>query len=160
VLVTKPKPLSAWQEQNTPTTLPRHIRRNITAGEDGCWLWTRARSRDGYGWASLDNRTWQAHRLVYVLLRGAPPLDLVLDHLCRTRHCVNPGHLEPVTPRQNLERGETTTSATTCDQGHPLTQQKSQRRCVTCRAQYDEEHREEKRAYAREYRTRLKEQAR
>jgi len=158
--VSKPKPLTTWQEQNTPTALPRHVRRNIEAGDNGCWLWTRSRSKDGYGWASLDNKTWQAHRLVYVLLRGTPAPELVLDHLCRVRHCVNPGHLQPVTPRQNLERGETTTSATKCDNGHPLTQLKAQRRCVTCRAEYDEKQREAKRIYARAYRARRKEEAR
>lgn len=28
-----------------------------------------------------------------------------LDHLCRIRHCVNPNHLEVVTPRENILRG-------------------------------------------------------
>lgn len=158
--MTKPKPLTAWQEQNTPSTLPQHIRRNIVAGENNCWLWTRSLSKDGYGWASLDNRTWQAHRLVYVLLRGTPPSHLVLDHLCRVRHCVNPEHLEPVTPRQNLERGETTTSATTCAKGHPLVHVGKQRRCITCRAAYNQATRETKRQYARAYRARKKENAR
>lgn len=155
--MTKPKPLTAWQEQNTPTTLPRHVRRNIEGGTNGCWLWTRSKSPDGYGWASLDNKTWQAHRLVYVLLCGNPPVDLVLDHLCRVRHCVNPQHLEPVTPRQNLERGETTTSATTCSEGHPLVDIGSQRRCVICRDAYNQANREAKRLYARAYRARKKE---
>lgn len=157
--MTKPKPLTPWQELNTPATLPRYVRRNIAASDNGCWLWTRSRSKDGYGWASLDDKTWQAHRLVYVLLRGTPPTDLVLDHLCRVRHCVNPDHLEPVTPRQNLERGETTTSATTCPQGHPLVNVGSQRRCVTCRDAYNQANREAKRLYARAYRARKKEQA-
>lgn len=157
--MTKPKPLTSWQERNTPVALPRHIRRNIAPGDNGCWLWKRSRSEDGYGWASLDNKTWQAHRLVYVLLRGAPPDDLVLDHLCRIRHCVNPDHLEPVTPRQNLERGETTTSATTCTEGHELVNVGSQRRCVICRDAYDRNNRDAKRLYARAYRARRKEKA-
>lgn len=155
--MTKPKPLTNWQEQNTPATLPRHIRRNITAGDNGCWLWTRSRSKDGYGWASLDDKTWQAHRLVYVLLRGNPPADLVLDHLCRIRHCVNPDHLQPVTPRENLVRGETPAGATHCDKGHPLSPWYNQRRCIPCNTEYEESRREAKRLYARAYRTKQKE---
>lgn len=34
------------------------------------------------------------------------PSDMVLDHLCRVRHCVNPLHLEPVTAGENVRRGE------------------------------------------------------
>jgi hypothetical protein len=30
---------------------------------------------------------------------------LHLDHLCRVRLCVNPAHLEPVTPQVNILRG-------------------------------------------------------
>ncbi|MEU9947038.1 HNH endonuclease signature motif containing protein [Streptomyces sp. NPDC047939] len=156
--MSKPKPLTEWQERTTPAELPRHIRRNIAPGENGCWLWTRSRSRDGYGWASLNDRTYQAHRLLYVLLKGEPKEGLVLDHLCRVRHCVNPSHLEPVTPRQNLERGNTPTGATHCKKGHALTPYYGQRRCVPCKNDYESQHRETKRQYARDYRARKKEQ--
>ncbi|MET9055269.1 HNH endonuclease signature motif containing protein [Streptomyces bacillaris] len=156
--MSKPKPLTEWQQQNTPPEVPRHIRRNIAPGDNGCWLWTRSKSRDGYGWASLNDRTYQAHRLLYVLVKGQPPEGLVLDHLCRIRHCVNPDHLEPVTPRQNLERGVTTTSATHCKQGHPLSPFRGQRRCLICHAAYVEGRREHMRQYARAYRARKKEQ--
>lgn len=154
--MSKPKPLTNWQEQNTPAELPRHIRRNIDPGDNGCWLWTRSRSRDGYGWASLNDRTHQAHRLLYVLLKGRPPEGLVLDHLCRVRRCVNPDHLEPVTPRQNLERGITTTSATHCKKGHELAPYYGQRRCIPCKNDYELQRRAAKRDYARNYRARKK----
>lgn len=85
--------------------LPRHIQRAIQVDEQtGCWLWQRSKSKDGYGWASLNNKTYQAHRLVYQLLRATPEPGRVIDHLCRCRHCVNPYHLELVTPAENLRR--------------------------------------------------------
>ena len=155
-MTTAPKPMTPWQA-SLPGPIPRHVRRNIEPSPTGCWLWTRSRSRDGYGWASLDNKTWQAHRLLYTLCKGRPEEGKVLDHLCRVRHCVNPDHLEPVTPRENLERGETTTSVTHCAKGHELTRLATQRRCVTCRADYDESQREARRLYARAYRARKKE---
>jgi len=152
--MTAPKPLTAWQ-QTLPLELPRHIRRNIVEGADGCWLWTRSRSRDGYGWASLEDKTYQAHRLVYVILRGEPPEDLVLDHLCRVRHCVNPAHLEPVTPAKNLLRSELTPAgAKVCAKGHAFIHNGHQRRCPVCLAEYNAANRESKIAYLREYRRR------
>lgn len=140
--MTPPKPLTEWQERATPSSLPHHIRRNIGPGADGCWLWLRSTSSDGYGWTSLDNRTHQAHRLIYCLLRGDPPSGLVLDHLCRVRHCVNPDHLEPVTPGENLRRSELTpTGMRRCPKGHEFSDRHGQRRCLTCKAEYDRSYR-------------------
>lgn len=135
--VTAPKPLTEWQSENTPLVLPRHIRRNIGPGDNGCWVWLRSRDRDGYGWASLDNKTYSAHRLVFVLLGGVIPDGLVLDHLCRVRHCVNPAHLEPVTNRENLARGDTPTGWKRCRKcGGPFSRLRSQRRCMGCFRNY------------------------
>lgn len=135
--MTKPKPLTPWQAENTPASLPLHIRRNIAAGDSECWLWTKSKSLDGYGWASLDNRTHQAHRLIYTLVNGEPPRGAVLDHLCRVRHCVNPQHLEPVTPRENLRRGNTSTGWERCKRcGGEFSAWYGQRRCLKCFAAY------------------------
>ena len=131
-------PLNWWQAANTPDTLPLHVRRSIAPGPNGCWLWMRSLSRDGYGWTSLNNRTHQAHRLVYVLTHGEPPEGMLLDHLCRIRHCVNPGHLEPVTPAENLLRSPLTPAGQTCCQkcGGPLSWIGRQRRCLPCQRVY------------------------
>ena len=83
--------------------------------ESGCWIWTGTRTRDGgYGqirlpglYAPLIGPMRLAHRVAYELLVGPIPAGLVLDHLCRNRRCVNPAHLEPVTQRVNIQRGET-----------------------------------------------------
>lgn len=151
--MTKPKPLTEWQESNLPPLLPRHIRRNIIAGNHGCWLWTRSRNKDGYGWASLNDKTYEAHRLVYKLLRGDPPAGKVLDHLCRVRHCVNPEHLEPVTNLQNLQRSPFTPAGMVlCAQGHALIWNGRQRRCPICLAQYQQATRHRRIEYLRRYR--------
>ena len=74
----------------------------------GCWLWTGARTANGYGTMSAGGRygaTLLAHRLAYEWYRGAIPDGLQIDHLCRVRHCVNPWHLEAVTQEVNLKRG-------------------------------------------------------
>ncbi len=76
-----------------------------------CWIWSGFISSDGYGIASIPTGTrgadvWRAHRMFYELLIAPVPKGLVIDHLCRVRHCVNPHHLEPVTNAENLRRGK------------------------------------------------------
>lgn len=88
---------------------------------DTCWLWTGATSGRGYGDSWRDGKKIKAHRLSYELLVGPIPSGLTLDHLCRNILCVNPTHLEPVTQRENVRRGETSTrqsAKTHCPKGH------------------------------------------
>ena len=85
---------------------------------DTCWLWIGATSANGYGVTSAGNgnRLVGAHRRVYELLVGPIPEGLQLDHLCRVRNCVNPAHLEPVTPSVNQQRMGAVKTA--CPKGH------------------------------------------
>ena len=57
-------------------------------------------------------------------LVGPIPKDLCIDHLCRVRNCVNPAHLEPVTVRENILRGNGPTAVNArkqlCKYGHRL----------------------------------------
>lgn len=74
-----------------------------------CWIWIGAVGRAGYGKFSPFGRVGgnhYAHRLSYQWLVGPIPAGLVIDHLCRQHACVNPQHLEAVTPRENVMRGE------------------------------------------------------
>jgi hypothetical protein len=63
-----------------------------------------------------------AHRWSYEHFVGPIPEGLHIDHLCRVRRCVNPDHLEPVTPKENYLRGEGPTARnstkTHCKYGH------------------------------------------
>lgn len=86
--------------------LPTKIGNKIMVAPDGCWLWFGARTGGGYGHVRWDGRNRGAHRVVYEELIGPIPTGLVLDHLCRTPHCVRPGHLDPVTQAENTKRGQ------------------------------------------------------
>lgn len=71
----------------------------------GCWNWLKVKDSQGYGQISVSGKTKLAHRYSYERVHGIIPDGLYIDHLCRNKSCVNPVHLEPVTPAQNIQRG-------------------------------------------------------
>ncbi len=105
-----------------------------------CWEWNACRDQHGYGLFRNDGQMRRAHRLAYQWLVGPIPEGLVLDHLCRVRHCVNPKHLEPVTMQVNVLRGlapaAKNVSKTHCIKGHEFTEENTYvwRRKRNCRA--------------------------
>ena len=71
-----------------------------------CWLWLLAKDKAGYGFMrERGGPMVYAHRALYENVNGPVPYGLQLDHLCRVPSCVNPDHLEPVTPAENCRRG-------------------------------------------------------
>lgn len=124
-------------QEVTNRTLARFEARWI-AGPGGCYLWTGELSKTGYGVFKAGGRNRVAHRWYYQAKRGAIPSGLQLDHLCRVRRCVNPDHLEPVTPKENVARSAKAAQPT-CRYGHPYTPENTSiiksdgsRRCRQC----------------------------
>ena len=109
-----------------PRLPPRFWDKVVPEPMSGCWLWVGATNPKGYGHSSkrVDGSltTSTSHRVAYIALVGSIPDGLVLDHKCRTRCCVNPDHLEPVTGTQNTLRGISIHAAnarkTHCINGH------------------------------------------
>jgi hypothetical protein len=85
----------------------------------GCWIWKGSLNPDGYPFFSQKS----VHRLSYQILVGPIPDGMEIDHLCRQRACVNPHHLEAVTHKVNVLRGNGPTAKnaqkTHCPRGHP-----------------------------------------
>lgn len=93
-----------------------------TRQEGDCLIWTGPRGNQGYGVVRTTDdgiaRSTSAHRAAWILEKGPIPAGLVIDHLCRNRGCVRVAHLELVSQRENILRGDS--AKTHCKHGHPL----------------------------------------
>lgn len=96
---------------------------------NGCWEWIGSRHEQGYGLFWVDGKHIRAHRFAYEYYNNTKiPEGLVTDHLCKNTWCVNPNHIEAVTPKVNTERSdvgrymiERQAQRTHCANGHPFT---------------------------------------
>ena len=99
----------------------RHV---MPEPNSGCWLWMGPLDAHGYGnFVPHRRMQFKAHHAALVLAgRERPAPGMHTDHLCRVRCCVNPDHLEVVTPRENARRGlggQWQRDKTHCAKGHP-----------------------------------------
>ena len=79
----------------------------------GCWLWTGARTKAGYGLFTADYKNVYAHIWSYERHHGPVPDGHIVDHTCHDpkdcpggndcphRACCNPEHLVAVQRRVN-----------------------------------------------------------
>lgn len=105
-----------------------------------CWIWTGALYPGGYGAMGRGRSTegiMRVHRFAYEFFRGPITPGLEPDHLCRVRCCANPWHLELVTRRENILRGNHPTAIRfrtgLCKYGHSMADAYDYGRGRTCR---------------------------
>lgn len=111
-----------------------------------CWRWTNRLNGHGYGVLTYKGKTQLAHRAVWEAIKGPVPSGLECDHLCRNRWCVNPEHIELISHRENVLRGNSVVAAnakkTQCKNGHEFSPENTAkdvrggRVCKTCRHLY------------------------
>jgi hypothetical protein len=106
-----------YGQRTSPNRDPiaRFIAKVASADANGCEIWIGALTTHGYGAFWADGRQVAAHRFSYETFIGPIPDGLDLDHVwdrgCRSKACVNPSHLEPVTERENTRRAYRARSA-------------------------------------------------
>jgi hypothetical protein len=122
-----------------PSVIERFESKFVLAPDSGCWLWTSPVNPDGYGSFSVNDKSYRAHRFSYKNYVGDIPEDMQIDHLCKTTICVNPKHLEVVTPTENVRRSDNwNAKKTQCGKGHEFTESntyitpKGYRMCRVC----------------------------
>lgn len=139
-------------------TLSDRLMAKVDRTDGGCWLWTARLDRDGYGIIQAHGNARFAHRIAYELFVGEIPDGLQVDHVCHRadecaggkgclhRRCVNPEHLEAITPRANVLRSHNVTArnaaAIECIHGHPFDEantyvypsgpREGERKCRSC----------------------------
>ena len=143
-----------YDRQYREVTKHRLVAHSNADQESGCWLWQKALDRDGYGVIQAPRRD-SAHRVAYLAFVGLITDGAVIDHRCHSedltcaggrdcshRRCVNPAHLELVTPGENTLRGRSPSAEnarkTHCKWGHEFTpentiQRHDGRACRACR---------------------------
>lgn len=118
----------------------------VVVDESGCHLWDGCKNKKGYGIFTRDGRrNTGAHRWAIENLAGRHiPEGMVVHHKCYRRDCVNPEHLDIVTPRENVLDVDSSAVVaanfrrTVCVNGHPLdgsnvtVYPNGRRRCVAC----------------------------
>lgn len=97
--------------------------RQIEWDDTDCWPFKGTRIKGGY--RQFKDETGQnrlAHRWAYEYFNGPIPAGLTIDHLCCRTRCGNPGHLDAVTMKENILRGNglagQNARKTHCPHGH------------------------------------------
>lgn len=122
--------------------------------ETGCWDWVarveyghskrqKEESRKPYGRFTINSRPLRAHRVSLDLYKGIKlPSSIQIHHICENTLCVNPDHLEPVTPKEHMYEtpssiGYQNTIKEVCPYGHLLrffySGTRPYRQCGECR---------------------------
>jgi hypothetical protein len=123
---------------------PDKLESRCRIDENGCWIWTSyINPVTGYGAFSTAGWTFAAHRLSYELYVGEIPSGFHLHHRCGNRACINPDHLELLTPGDHVRHHRQTEACGICGSTRRKQQYRNGRPngsyCLDCKARRQRE---------------------
>lgn len=151
----------------SPTARQRFSAKYRVDAMIGCWLWSGAHLKSGYGLFGLYiGRNELAHRASWMLSGGSIPDGMYVCHRCDTPACVNPDHLFLGTGKDNMQdalakgRCFIQPKAALCKRGHAMVDGvnvrfmrcNGARRCLTCEQLLYSLNRDKRLEYLRRYR--------
>jgi hypothetical protein len=86
------------------------IKRGVFSKKN-CFEWQGAKDKNGYGITSYPanntkKRSWKVHRLIWTILNGDVPEDILVCHICDNPSCFNINHLFLGTSKDNSQDRE------------------------------------------------------
>jgi hypothetical protein len=116
--------------------------------EGDCWEFI-GKDHNGYKKHHVSHRCIMSHRLSYAIFKNKLNTDMVIDHICKNRGCVNPDHLREITNKENVTIYSSSPVAknymkTKCINGHDLSgknlkiTKRGYRQCRNCQRNYGE----------------------
>lgn len=98
----------AYPNHPIPAAVAEKYATRFEVAESGCWISVYAPMPHGYAGASwrVEGRSISstAHRAAWTHHNGPIPDGMTIDHICKTRNCVNPAHLRLLTLADNSGR--------------------------------------------------------
>lgn len=122
--------------------LVRFYRQYVINDITGCWDWVGRLDPDGYSVFFVERVGVRGHRFSYEKFVGPIESGNVIHHKCHNKACINPEHLEQMTPvaHKNEHVVDAHKKQVFCVHGHEFTEEntywypnQNKRKCRACR---------------------------
>jgi predicted DNA-binding protein YlxM (UPF0122 family) len=117
------------------------FKRKYEVNEDtGCWEWTAATDKDGYGVHSDNDGDYiRAHRFAYQEYKDGIPNDAFILHECDNPSCANPDHLYAGTHEDNMQDAKERTDTFSTEKQREKKRKLTKEQVIEIRERYQSE---------------------